>query len=129
MSGARPQRFPVRFDAWYRILSSALFLPPSSSYVELDGDQVDVRMSWAFRARFPRTAVASAAPIPATPLSHGVHGFAGRWLVNGSRHGLVAIDLNPSQRGHVVGFPVRLRQLIVSVEEPAALAAALRTSA
>ena len=35
------------------------------------------------------------------------------------------IDLTPTQRGYVLGFPVRLRQLIVSVAEPSALAAAL----
>ena len=129
MTGAAARRFPVRFDGWYRIMSSALLLPPSSSYVELDGDQVRVRMGWAFRSAFPRTAVASAAPIAASPLSWGVHGFAGRWLVNGSREGLVAIELIPTQLGYVMGFPVRLRQLIVSVEDTGALTAALGTPA
>jgi len=121
-----PQRLPIRFDAWYAILSTALFLLPSSSYVEIDGDQVSVRMGWAFRSRFPRAAVASVAPMLGRPMSRGVHGFAGRWLVNGSGQGLVTIDLTPVQRGYVMGFPIRLRQLIVSVAEPAALTTALR---
>ena len=129
MNSGRPQRFPIRFDMWYGILSSALFLPPSSSYIEVDSEQVHVRMGWAFRSSFPRAAVASAAETHERPLSRGVHGFAGRWLVNGSGQGILTIDLTPSQRGYVMGFPVRLRKLMVSVAEPAALAAALRNSA
>jgi hypothetical protein len=118
-------RFPIQFDPWYRVLSSILFLPPSSSYVEVSRDEVQVRMGWAFRTRFPRAAVASVAEMHRRPLSRGVHGFAGQWLVNGSGRGILRIDLIPSQRGYVMGFPVRLRQLMVSVTEPAILAKAL----
>ena len=53
MSDARPTtttRFPIRFDRLYGVLSTALFMPPSKSYVEVGGDQVRVRMSWGFRA-------------------------------------------------------------------------------
>ncbi len=85
-------------------------------------------MGWAFRAHFPRAAVALAAETQKSPLSRGVHGFAGRWLVNGSGRGILTIDLTPAQRGYVLGFPVRLRQLMVSVKEPSALAAALMNS-
>jgi len=120
-----PQRFPILFEAWYAILSSALFLPPASSWVEVDCEEVRVRMGWAFRARFPKAAVTAAAEMHARPLSRGVHGFAGRWLVNGSGRGLLSIQLAPAQRGYVLGFPVRLRELMVSVVEPEALAAAL----
>jgi hypothetical protein len=129
MNCTKPQIFPILFDAWYGIMSSALFLPPSSSYVEVNGEEVRVRMGWAFRSRFPKAAVALVAEMHKSPLSRGVHGFAGRWLVNGSGQGILTIDLAPTQRGYVMGFPVRLRQLMVSVEEPAALAAALRSSA
>ena len=128
MTTRAPRRFPIRFDDWYRVLSTALFLPPSSAYVEVDGDGVHVRMGWAFRSRFPRSAIASATEAHDRPVSRGVHGFAGRWLVNGSGQGLLTIDLTPWQRGYVMGFPVRLGRLIVSVAEPVALAAALRTS-
>jgi len=119
------QRFPIRCDNWYRVLSTALFIRPSRSYVVVDGDHVEVRMDWAFRARFPRAAIVSAAPTHARLLSRGIHGFAGRWLVNGSSQGLLTIALAPSQRGYVMGFPVRLQSLTVSVADPAALAAAL----
>jgi hypothetical protein len=120
------QRFPIRFDTWYRLLSSSLFIPPSDSYVELDGEDVVVRMAWAFRARFPRSTVASAALLKTKPMSRGVHGFAGRWLVNGSGDGILTLDLNPPQRGYTLGVPIRLRQLMVSVDDPGALTDALR---
>jgi hypothetical protein len=54
-----------------------------------------------------------------------VHGFAGRWLVNGLGQGILIIDLTPPQRGYVMGLPVRLRQLMVSVADPTSLAPAL----
>jgi len=121
-----PRRFPIRFDKAYGALSTVLFLRPSASYVEVEGDHVDVRMGWAFRSRFPRSAVASTTVLNEKPLSRGVHGFSGRWLVNGSGEGILTIDLDPVQRAYVMGFPVRLRQLMVSVADPAALASALR---
>lgn len=124
----KPRRFSIQFDPWYRILSSALFLPPASSYVEINDEEVRVQMGWAFRSHFPRTAVVVAAETHKRPLSRGVHGFAGRWLVNGSGRGILTINLTPAQRGYVMGFPVRLRQLMVSVAEPSALAAALMDS-
>jgi hypothetical protein len=123
--GGKPQRFPIRFDEWYGVLSRVLFLSPEASFVEVDSQQVRVQMSWGFRACFPRAAVVSAKETGERPLSRGVHGFAGRWLVNGSGQGILTIDLMPSQRGYVMGFPVRVQQLMVSVTEPKALAVAL----
>jgi hypothetical protein len=118
-------RFPISFDGWYRVVSSILGLLPSASYVNVDTEEVEVRMGWAFRSRFPRSAVASVSEIGRRPFSRGVHGFAGRWLVNGSGRGLVGIQLNPPPRAYVMGFPVRLRLLTVSVAEPSALVAAI----
>ena len=118
-------RFPIRFDPWYRALSTMVGLPPSSSFVVLDGDELQVRMGWAFRSRFHRQAVAAMSMFDQQPFSRGVHGFAGVWLVNGSASGILDIRLHPSQRAYVLGIPVRLGRLLVSVEEPANLAAAL----
>ncbi len=123
----RRARFPISFDGWYRPFSRLFGLPPSSAYVELDGDHVDVRMGWAFRARVPRPTVASASALAIRPLSRGVHGFAGRWLVNGAGRDVVSIRLDPAQRAFVMGVPVRLRELLVSVDDGPALADRLRT--
>lgn len=121
-------RFPISFERWYAALSSALLLPPSNAYVEVQGDEVECRMGWAFRARFPRSAVAGVERSRLYPLSRGVHGLAGRWLVNGSGDGILRVELHPVQRARVLGVPVRLRELFVSVEDPEGLAARLRPS-
>ncbi|MGC4117946.1 MAG: hypothetical protein QM765_26040 [Myxococcales bacterium] len=119
------QRFPIRFDKAYGWLSTVFLMPPSSSYVEVVGDQVEARMGPSFLARFPLSAVNSAGERHAFTLSRGVHGWAGRWLVNGSGQGLVSIRLEPKQSARVLGFPVGLRELIVSVDDPAGLIRAL----
>jgi hypothetical protein len=121
-----PTRFPIRFEPWYRVFSSALLLRPTDSNVDVSDDEVSVRMGWAFSARFPRSSISDARPLDGSPLSRGVHGFAGRWLVNGSGDRILTVELNPPQRARVLGFPVRLRQLMVSVDDPAALAQSLR---
>ena len=111
-------RYAIRFDPWYRALSTILGLPPSGAYVDMADDAVDVRMGWAFRARVPRSAVASVSRSPLRPLSRGVHGFAGRWLVNGSGKGILSLAFAPTQRASVLGVSVSLRELLVSVEDP-----------
>jgi hypothetical protein len=126
---ATPTRFPIRFDAGFAALSRVLLLSPSDSYVEIAGDRVAARMGWAFRAAFERARVRAASSLgKRIPLTRGVHGWAGRWLVNGAGEAIVSIDLEPPQRAYVLGVPVRLRQLQVSVDDPAALIAALRES-
>ncbi|MGH7272030.1 MAG: hypothetical protein ACREJ3_16490 [Polyangiaceae bacterium] len=119
-------RFAIRFDPAFRVLCRALFLSPEESHVDVAEDLVHVKFSWSFRASFPRSSVASTRTSPERPLSRGVHGFAGRWLVNGAGDGILEIDFEPEQRAHVLGWPVRLRRLLVSVDDPNALAEALR---
>jgi hypothetical protein len=122
-------RFPIRFDPWYALLSTSLLLLPSDSWVEVSDDQVHVRMGWAFRATFPRSAVVATRRLESRPLSRGVHGLFGRWLVNGAGDRILVMELRPTQRARVIGFPVRLRELLVSVDDPEALAERLRTAA
>lgn len=119
-------RFPMKFDAAYAVLSRALLISPSDSYVEIAGNDVSVQMGWAFRTKFDRSRVAATSPFEERILlTRGVHGWAGRWLVNGAGDDILAIDLEPRQRAYVVGLPVRLQRLLVSVEDPAALARGL----
>lgn len=119
-------RFPIRFDARFRLLAKMLFLSPDQSHVDVVGDLVHVKFAWSFRATFPRSSVASTSAYPKRPLSRGVHGFAGRWLVNGAGDGIVELCLEPPQRAYVIGWPVALRRLLVSVDDPRGLEAALR---
>ncbi|MFM8943879.1 MAG: hypothetical protein ACKOI0_01230, partial [Actinomycetota bacterium] len=58
-------------------------------------------------------------------LDRGVHGWFGRWLVNGAGDGLVRLDLRPTARATAGPFPVGLRTLWVSLEDPDGFLAAL----
>jgi len=127
---ATPSRFPIEFDPWYAVLSSSILLFPSSAYVDVTEDRISVRMGWAFRSTFDRTRVAAVSKYPGSiALTRGVHGWRGKWLVNGAGDGVVEIELEPEQRAYVLGVPVGLRRLLVSVVDPGALVDALRPAA
>ena len=124
---AEAMRFPIRFSSGNGILFRGLLITPSGSYAELGDDTIQVRLGWAFSARIPRPLVARAGPgrRPRIPLTAGAHGWAGRWLVNGAPDGIVAIELTEPVRAFVAGFPIRLRHLAVSLEDPDGFLAAL----
>jgi hypothetical protein len=119
-------RFPIRFDTAFRALCRVIFLSPDEAHVDVANDLVRVQFAWAFRATFPRSAVATTSVSSERPLSRGVHGFAGRWLVNGAGDRILDVVLEPAQRARVLGWPVKLRRLLVSIDDPNALAEALR---
>jgi hypothetical protein len=119
-------RFPILFSPGYALFSRLVLLPPGKAYVEVDTHEVQVRMAWAFSARFPRSAIRSVTRVDRRPLSRGVHGLGGRWLVNGSADNLLALTLEPEQQGRVLGLPVSLHELWVSVVDPDGLTQALR---
>jgi hypothetical protein len=116
--------FPLRYGT-LRPLLSAMGLGPAFSRVSVDADRVRVRMGWGFRADMARGSIVDAA-IDNDPVGGiGVHGWRGRWLVNGAAAGLVRLQIDPPVRAFASGVPVRLRQLRVSVEDPDGLLAAL----
>ena len=117
-------RFPIRFSGPGRAMV-ILGLTRRASAVDLTDEAIAVRMAWAFRASAPRTAVASAARSRRFVLDRGVHGWFGRWLVNGSGKGLVRLDMRPAARGRVGPVPIRVRVLWVSLEDPDGFLAAL----
>ena len=117
-------RFPIRFSGAGRPLA-LLGLTRRASAIDLTEDAIEVRMGWAFRASAPRDAIASAARSERFVLDRGVHGWFGRWLVNGSGKGLVRLDLAPPMRGRAGPFPIRVRVLWVSLEDPEAFLAEL----
>lgn len=118
-------RTPISYGALHPLLR-VTGIPPSRAWVEVDDETLRVRMGWAFRADVPRASITAARPLAGRrPLSIGVHGWRGRWLVNGSRSGLVVVDIEPAERARVCGVPVSLTRLTVSVENPDGLVAAL----
>ncbi|HEV8628136.1 MAG TPA: hypothetical protein VG034_27180 [Acidimicrobiia bacterium] len=124
---AEPRRFPIRFSSFNGVLFRGLLISPSSARVELDDDTIHVRLGWAFAARIPRRLVAKAGlgQPPTLRLTAGAHGWGGRWLVNGSADGIVTMDLGEPVRAFVSGFPIRLKELSVSLEDPEGFLAAL----
>jgi len=118
------RRFAIRYGL-FRPLLSALGAGPRWSHVDVDAEEVRVRMGWSFRANVPRSSVTGVAPYTGLVLGIGVHGWRGRWLVNGAARGLVTISVDPAARAWVLGLPVKLRALCVSLEEPEQLMAAL----
>jgi hypothetical protein len=110
--------YAFRYDRWCGWLLGLLGHGRRLSRITVDAGTVDVRMGLAFRASLPLGTVVEVAPYDGRVWGWGVHGWRGRWLVNGSSHGLVTLTLEPSVPARVLGIPVRLRQLIVSLEDP-----------
>jgi len=113
-----------------RVLLTVMGMGPRHSYIDVDDRHVTVRMGWAFKATVGRENIVGATASRRRTISIGVHGWRGRWLVNGSGKNIVVIDIEPRARGRVLGVPVRLRQIMVSAVDPGALVAAIgdRTS-
>jgi hypothetical protein len=119
--------FPIRYAAGLRPLFSMLGMGPARSGVEVTAQDVRVRMGWAFLARLPLADLRHVTP-DVRPLVRGwgVHGWAGRWLVNGSSRDLVRLDIHPACRARTLGIPIRLRTLWVSLTDPDAFIAAVQ---
>jgi|ERR1700688_203738 len=122
MSLTRTFRF--RFGA-FRLLLSVLGMGPAFSSVDVDDDNLRVRMGWAFRTTIPLRQITDARPSQGLVGGIGVHGWNGRWLVNGAATGLVTLTIDPRVRAGVMFIPVRLRELTLSLEDPDAFQAAL----
>lgn len=119
-------RFDIRYDPLLRPLFIAFGMGPGTSHVTVTADELRVVMGWAFRGRIARSAVVDAHPArPPLILGIGVHGWAGRWAVNGSRSGAVRLEVAPPARAHVCGVPLRLRTLWLSLADPDGFLAAL----
>ena len=121
--------FPIRFDRFTSTVFRIFHPGTPSARVEVDDLEVRVQMGWAFSALIPRATIAGVEQVFRTVVSRGAHGWRGDWLVNGAGDGLVRIDVEPRVHGRVLGFPVRVRSLTVSVEEPEELAAAIASIA
>lgn len=123
----RDHEFAIRYDRLLRPLFTALGTGPGLSRAVVGADELHVGMGWAFRGRVPLSAVVSARTerIPLL-MGVGVHGWGGRWAVNGSRSGAVRVDVDPPSRARVCGLPVQLRTLWLSLVDPDAFVAAVR---
>jgi hypothetical protein len=116
----------LRYEGWFEPFSVPFGLGPQHSDVSVANDSLHVSMGWGFTADIPLSAVAAAKPSDDRVYAWGVHGFRGRWLVNGSSEGIVELTIEPPVKARVIGVPVALNTLRVSVTDPDALIAACR---
>jgi hypothetical protein len=124
---AQPRRFPIRFTGANRTMGLIGITRPRC-YVEVGADRIRVRMGWAFAAELPRSSVRSATNDHDRVLGWGVHGWRGKWLVNGSSSGIVRVEIDPPDVARVLVFPVQLGVLRVSVDQPEELIAYLSST-
>jgi hypothetical protein len=118
------QRFAFSYGA-FRLLLSVMGLGPAFSRIVVGPSDVVVVMGWGFRATIPRSSITRAYEDQVIGLGIGVHGFRGRWLVNGSMQGIVTIEIDPPGRARMMGLPVKVTKLQVSAEDPGGLVAVL----
>ena len=102
------QHFKIRYSGPRRILNTVLGIGPGVSGIEVGPDTVSVSVGWAFSASIPRAAIRSA------ELANGEAGSS-----------VTSLAIDPATKARSIVFPVRLRRLIVSVEDPQGLITAL----
>lgn len=117
--------FPISFSGPMKVLLALFGLGPKASAIDVEAAVIEVRMGWAFHAVIPRSSIVGVGQPSGRRISRGVHGCGKRYLVNGSGAGLVTIVVDPPERARVVGLPVTVRELTVSVDDPDGFAAAL----
>lgn len=120
-----PQWFTLRYGAYSKHLLKLVGSGPAKSGITVSDGDVAIKMGPSFDGRAPRTSVVSSRVLTDTVISRGVHGWRGDWLVNGAGDGLVEVLFDPPMAGHVLAFPVKVRRLRISVDDPDALVAAL----
>lgn len=104
-------------------------LGPKQSELRLEGGNLHVKMGWAFSADIPLASITRAEPTNAKVYTAGVHLNGSRWLVNGSRHGLVALTIEPAVQAKVWRKSVTVGSLWLSVTDPDAFIAACTAKA
>jgi hypothetical protein len=111
----------LRYERWFLPFSVPLGLGPKQSEVRIEGDTLHVKFGWGFRTHIPLSSIKKAEPNNERVYAWGAHGFRGRWLVNGSSKGIVELTIDPPAQANVMGVPIKLRTLDVSVTDPDAL--------
>lgn len=118
--------FAVRYGRWSRPLLSLVGFGPRRATVQLSDTELLVHMGWGFHAVIPRRAILNVRQRGPVWYALGVHRpFRGRWIVNGSPHGMIALDLMPPVPARTLGIPITLKELDISLVEPEAFIAAL----
>ena len=97
----------------------------SHGSVDLDESSLTVRLGFGFSASVPRSSITAAVHDPHREFSIGAHGWRGHWLVNTTTDNIVKVTVVPTAKGRCLGVPVDVRELRISLEDPAAFLSAL----
>lgn len=97
-----------------RVLLAVLLVRP---HVEVTPTSLMVSLGWSFRVAVPRASVREVAAVPWRRLSIGAHGWRGRWLVNTASGPLVRVTVEPAVHGRLIGVPIRIRELTLSIDD------------
>ena len=114
----------LRYERWFLPFSVPLGLGPKRSEVRIEDGTLHLRFGWGFRTEIPLTSIKDAKPNNDRVYAWGAHGWRGRWLVNGSSKDIAELTIDPPARAYVLGAPIKLQTLYVSVTDPQALIAA-----
>jgi hypothetical protein len=117
--------FDFRYDRWCGWILGLFGSGRRFSRVVVGPTDVEVQLGIAFRGTIDRSAIRAARDRTRTVMGWGAHGWGGRWLVNGSSKGIVVLDVEPVGRARVLGYPVKVRELALSLEDPDGFCAAL----
>jgi hypothetical protein len=122
MSNSTQRSFSLSFSRPMRVLLVPLLAGPRRCKVLAGPDLLWVSMGvggWAFAAAVRRSSIVDVRRVEGPVWGWGAHGWRGRWLVNGSSRGLVRLTIVPAGRARCLAFPIRLRQLTLSLDDPA----------
>lgn len=94
--------------------------------VEVTPVALVVSLGWSFHVSVPHGVITDVTAVPWTRLSIGAHGWRGRWLVNSTSGPLVRVTIAPAASGRVLGIPIRVRELTLSIADVDAFLTELR---
>jgi hypothetical protein len=103
-----------RGNAAIRLLFTVLWCRPR---VDVTPVALVVSLGWSFRTAVPRGSITAVAAVPWRRLSIGAHGWRGRWLVNTAAGPLVRVTIEPPAPARVLGVPIRVRELTLSIDD------------
>jgi len=124
------ERFQIRVEGAFRRVSAVFGVREGTTHVDVGPKSIAVKCGFVAAHSIPRTAITSAAVVPwPGRLRIGWRVRPGNtvWLV-GANGDCVRLEFDPPQRFHfppVSWFVKGARALLVSVEDPAGLVAAL----
>jgi hypothetical protein len=120
------RRFPIAISPWLRPFLYLFGATRERAWLDVDRDSVEVQFSW-YRISIPRSSIVVAEP-GRWPFWGGIGWRTNLRDVIGLIGGLgpaVRIEIDPPIPTRLVGIPVRLRELYVTVENPDGLPALL----